>query len=131
MKKNFLYTTLVLLFLCSLCACGSSDDDESIDVNNAVGTWMCIKSTDTYKGVTSDGLLVGAQISIKNNGTYTSTSTNFGTTGTYTIKGNTITAKNNRGETFIVTVSIRGDEMTWNGTSSTGVSFSYLFAREF
>ena len=130
MKKLFIFLALMLPIVCSYCAC-SSDDDDNIDINSAVGTWMCTKSTDTYQGYTLNGLLVGAQIVIKSDGTYTSTSTNFGSLGTYTLKGNTITAKNNRGETFIVTVSVNGDKMTWNGTSSTGVTFYYIFAREF
>ena len=65
MKKLFVFLALMLPIVCSLCACSSSDDDnENIDINSAVGTWMCTKSTDTYQGYTSEGLLVGAQIVI-------------------------------------------------------------------
>ncbi|MBQ5872455.1 MAG: lipocalin family protein, partial [Bacteroidaceae bacterium] len=88
-----------------------------------------VKSTDTYQGMSQDGLLVGAQIKINENGTFTSTSYNFGRSGTYTYKGNQITAKSSAG-TFVVTVTIDGDKMTWRGTSSTGVSFQYVFQRE-
>ena len=56
---------------------------------------MCVESQDTSNGQTYEGLLVGAQITIRNNGTYTSTSTSFGSSGTYVLNENTITAKNN------------------------------------
>ncbi|MBQ8715340.1 MAG: lipocalin family protein [Prevotella sp.] len=54
-------------------------------------------------------------VTIKNNGTYTSTASTFGYSGTYTISGNSITAKSDSGDTFVVTVTISGDKMTWNG----------------
>lgn len=122
---------LVVMMMPLLSACGDDAKEEGgIDVKKAVGTWMCTKSTDTYQGKSYDGLLVGAQITIKSDGTYSSTSSSFGTSGTYTINGNTITAKNNKGDTFVVDVSISGDSMTWKGTASTGVQFSYVFVRE-
>lgn len=121
----------VLMFALALpmiVAC-SNDESEPFDIKKAVGTWMCVKSTDTYQGMSQDGLLVGTQIKINENGTFTSTSYNFGRSGTYTYKGNQITAKSSAG-TFVVTVTIDGDKMTWRGTSSTGVSFQYVFQRE-
>ena len=110
-------------------ACGSDDVNDNL-VTSAIGTWMCTQSTDTYKGYASQGLLVGAQVNIKSNGTYTSTAPTFGYSGSYTIKGNTITARSNSGDTFVVTASVSGDKMTWKGTSSTGVTFTYIFVRE-
>lgn len=109
---------------------GDDDQDEIINVKDAVGTWMCVESQDTSNGQTYKGLLVGAQITINSNGTYTSTSSNFGSSGTYVINKNTITAKNNYGDTFVVTVVIKDDRMTWDGTSSTGVKFRYVFIKE-
>lgn len=124
---------LMLVSAFAVTACGNDDGDEVVTPNNAqqaIGTWMCTSSKDTYQGYTSTGLLVGAQITIKSDGTYTSTASSFGTSGTYKFNGNTITAKNNQGDTFVVTVTISGNTMTWNGTSSTGISFTYVFARE-
>ncbi len=40
-----------------------------------------------------------------------------------------ITAKSSAG-TFVVTVTISGNKMTWNGTASNGVTFHYVFQRE-
>lgn len=123
---------LMAMMMPMIMACGSDDDESEDDalLAKAIGTWMCTQSTDSYRGYTSQGLLVGAQVSIKSDGTYTSTARTFGYSGTYTIKGNTITAKSGSGDTFMVTMSISGDKMTWKGTSSTGVTFNYLFVRE-
>ena len=130
MKEN-LFRMMALMMVVMLgfgfVSC-SNDDDDSLETK-AVGTWMCTNSTDVYMGYTSDGLLVGAQVTIKGDGTYTSTASSFGSYGTYTIKGNSITAKNLDGETFVVKVNVSGDKMTWEGTSSTGVTFKYIFTR--
>ena len=91
---------------------------------------MCVESYDTSYGETYSGLLVGAQITIKSDGTYTSTASSFGASGTYVINQNTITARNNRNETFVVSVTIKGNSMKWEGTSSTGVKFKYTFKKE-
>ena len=127
---------LMAIALPLIVACGSdgdNDDDGSRDselVTKAVGTWMCTQSTDSFDGKSYDGMMVGKEVTINSNGTYTSTSSTFGYNGTYSIKGNTITAKSKGGATFVVTVSISGDKMTWNGTASNGTTFQYVFARE-
>ncbi len=124
---------LLLLVLPMTIACSSKDDesnDSPFNINDAIGTWMCIQSTDTYQGYSQTGLLVGAEITINNNGTYTSTSSNFGYNGTYTTNGNKITAKSVSGSTFVVTVSISGSKMIWKGTASNGVNFDYVFQKE-
>ncbi len=135
MKKTRFWSILmlVMLSLSLTISCGSDDDEDLQDTSlqsAAVGTWMCTKSTDSYKGTSAEGLLVGKQITIKNDGTYTSTSSNFGYSGTYSINGNTITAKNTSGDTFIVTVKINNRNMYWEGTASTGVTFDYTFTKE-
>ena len=128
------YMIAVVFTFFTLSSCGSDEEktetSTQINVNQAVGTWMCTSSTDTYEGKTYTGLLVGAQVTIKNDGTYTSTSSSIGKQGSYVMNGNTFTAKNSSGDTFVVKVSINGNTMTWQGTSSTGVSFHYVFAKE-
>ena len=126
---------LMVITLPALVACGGDDDNndsgarDSELVSKAIGTWMCIESSDTYGGYTSTGLMVGKEVTINKNGTFTSTSSTFGASGTYTISGNQITAKSNAG-TFVVTVNISGNKMVWNGTASNGVTFHYVFQRE-
>ena len=137
MKQLKIWSMMMLMAMALplMVACGGDDgnDDGSRDtelIKKAVGKWMCTESTDSYQGQTYSGLLVGKEIAIYANGTYTSTSSSFGHSGTYAVKGNTITAKNQAGDTFMVTVGINGDQMVWNGTSSTGVTFRYVFIRE-
>ncbi len=96
----------------------------------AIGTWMCVESIDTQQnGASYSGLMIGKQVTINSDRTFTSTASSFGYSGTYTISGNKITAKSSSG-TFVVTVSVVGDKMTWNGTASNGVRFKYVFVRE-
>ena len=134
MKKINFLSILMLMIMPMFMACGS-DDKNSNNVpaeelaKMAVGTWMCTESTDTYQGETVRGLQVGKEITIKDNGTYTSTSSSMGYSGTYTTSGNSFTAKSSAG-TFVVSATINNNKMTWNGTASNGVSFKYVFTKE-
>ena len=133
--KNFKYMrlSLMMIMVVMMTACGGDDNDGNIDVNQAVGTWMCVQSTDTYRGQSVTGLLVGTEITIKADGTYTSTASSstsvMGKSGTYTINGNTITARTS-GYTFVMTASFNGNRMTWDGTATNGVNFHYIFQKE-
>lgn len=130
-RKSFLRVMAIMLVsTLSLVFSSCSKDDENekpLNVADAIGTWMCVESTDTSYGQAHSGLLVGAQITIKSDGTYTSTASSFGATGTYVVNENTITARNNSGDTFVVKVTIKDNRMVWEGTASTGVKFKYVF----
>lgn len=132
-KLRFLsILTLMVMAMPLLVACGDDDDNGPSGnelVSKAVGTWMCVESTDAAQGYSYDGLMVGKEVTIKADGTYTSTAPTFGYSGTYTISGNQITAKSSSG-TFVVTVSISGNRMTWSGTASNGTTFRYVFTKE-
>ena len=124
---------LMVMTMSLTMGCSKDSDDSPKDsefVKQAVGTWMCTESTDTQQnGASYSGLMIGKQVTINSDGTFTSTASTFGYSGTYTISGNKITAKSSSG-TFVVTVSIAGDRMTWDGTASNGVQFKYVFVRE-
>ena len=138
MKKIKLLSFLLLsLFIVPfVTSCGDDDENDNDNVtdseliNKAIGTWMCTQSKDEQQGQSYDGLMVGKEITINNNGTYTSTAQSFGYTGTYSVSGNIITARSNNGSTFVISTSIKGDKMTWDGTASNGVTFKYVFQRE-
>lgn len=135
MRKMNLLRMMALMMVAALnvtfASCSGDDEKkEPINIADAIGTWMCVESYDTSYGETYSGLLVGAQITIKNDGTYTSTASSFGSSGTFVINENTITARNNRNETFVISVTIKGSSMKWEGTASTGVKFKYTFTRE-
>lgn len=106
---------------------GATDGDL---ISKAIGTWMCTESTDTQQGKSYQGMMVGKEVTINAGGTYTSTAPSFGYSGTYSVSGNKITAKSDTGGTFVITVTIKGDNMTWEGTASNGVTFKYIFQRE-
>lgn len=126
---------LAILMVPMMVSCGGDDekdDNPSGDdlIIKASGTWMCTQSVDAMNGQSLQGLMVGKEITINPNGTYTSTAPTFGYSGTYTVSGNKITAHSDAGGTFLINVSISGDRMTWDGTASNGVSFRYIFERE-
>jgi len=131
MKKTlkFLSMMMLVMVLPMVTACKHGDDDP-FDINKAYGTWMCTDSEDYYQGYKQEDLFVGAQITINPDGTFTSTSSSFGLVGTYTYKGNQITASSSSG-TFILNVKFDDNysEMEWRGTTSNGVSFEYDFRR--
>jgi hypothetical protein len=134
MKKMKLWSIMMLVvMMIPLVISCSKDDDNGPSGDElkkqAIGAWMCTESRDEGGGRVYNGLMVGKEVVIKANNTYTSTSSTFGYTGTYNLSGNTITAKSNTG-TFVVNVKISGNKMTWQGTASNGTTFKYTFVRE-
>lgn len=132
-QVNNLILRLVISLLIPLVSSCSNDDESSSDtdlITNAIGTWMCTQSVDTQNGESFQGLMVGKEVTINSDGTYSSTAQTFGFTGTYSVSGNKITARSSNGGTFVITVTINGDRMVWEGTASYGVSFRYTFERE-
>ena len=126
---------LSILMIPLMVSCGDNDEKDNTPsgddlIIKASGTWMCTQSVDAMNGQSLQGLMVGKEITINPNGTYTSTAPTFGYSGTYKVSGNKITAHSDAGGTFLINVSISGDRMTWEGTASNGVSFRYIFERE-
>ena len=129
---------LAVLMMPLVASCGGDDSSDggggratdSELISKAIGTWMCTESTDTQQGKSYQGMMVGKEVTINAGGTYTSTAPSFGYSGTYSVSGNKITAKSDAGGTFVITVTIKGDNMTWEGTASNGVTFKYIFQRE-
>lgn len=124
---------LMAMVMSLMTSCSKESDNSAQDgelIKQAVGTWMCTESTDTQQNGTSySGLMIGKQVTIKSDGTFTSTASTFGYSGTYTVSGNKITAQSSSG-TFVITVSVKGNSMNWSGTASNGVRFNYTFIRE-
>lgn len=133
-KKIFSYLLIVLplVMIAPLMTACSNDDKEDeyiIKVEDAIGKWYCVKSTDISGGYTMENLFVGHIVTINGDGTYTSTSSSFGTSGTYAITGNKILVITNDGQRrFVLTVSIKGGSMIWKG-SGEGVTFTYIFEK--
>ena len=128
----------ILLFVMMMpfvASCGGDDEKSEVIsdgdlISKAIGTWICTQSIDTQSGQSYQGMMIGKEITIYANGTYTSTAQSFGYTGIYSVSGNTITAKSNSGGTFVFSVTFSGTKMIWEGTANNGVSFKYTFNRE-
>lgn len=132
---KLLSTLLAILVIPMMVSCGDDDEKNSTPSGDdliimASGTWMCTQSVDSQNGQSYQGLMVGKEITISPNGTYTSTAPSFGFSGTYSVSGNKITAHSDAGGTFLINVTINGDRMTWDGTANNGVTFRYIFERE-
>ena len=120
---------VMMMPLATSCGSDSDSDENTVDVSKAVGTWYCIRSTDKSGTYSLDNLFVGQSVTIYSNGKYTSTSSSFGTSGTYKINGNKIIVNTDSGRAFMITVSFSGNNMTWTG-SGEGVTFTYVFEKE-
>lgn len=109
-----------------------SDDDENgntvINVKEVVGIWTCTASTDYVNGKPIIGYMVGESITISEDGKFSSTISSIGK-GTWKLDGNKISAKNTYGDTFDATLTVNGNTMKWNGTSSEGISFKYTWKK--
>ncbi len=136
MKKLKIWSMMMFIAMAlpMMVACGDdgggSDSSANALKKQAIGKWMCITSYDIQNGKIMTDLMVGKEVTIMSNNTYTSTSSSFGYSGTYTISGNTITAKSSKGATFVVDVTFRDDKMYWEGKASNGVTFGYMFVKE-
>ena len=111
----------------------SSDDDgdggsQDINAQEVFGTWTCTESTDNVNGQSMFGYMVGKSITISEDGKFSSTASSIGN-GTWVLDGNKISAKNTSGDTFNATLSVSGNTMKWNGSSSQGVSFNYTWKK--
>lgn len=107
----------------------NKDEKESRmeDISKAVGTWSCIRSTETYQGVNQEDLVVDGKVCINIDGTYTSTIEAIGYKGTYSYDGKRIEVTKSSGESFIIEISINNRRMTWRGIYKNGTSFYYIF----
>ena len=137
--KLLTFQVLSIISVLLVASCSSSNGNElqtseegsnETLLSQAIGTWMCTKSTDVQGTNTYNNLMIGKEITIYPNRTFSSTAETIGYSGSFTINGNKITAKNNNGDTFLINVSFSGDKMYWEGTSSQGISFNYTFERE-
>lgn len=124
-----LVVTVTAMFFTS---CSSSDDDDNssqvINVQEVAGTWTCTASTDKVNGQSITGYMVGKSITINEDGKFSCNASTIGN-GTWVLNGNTISAKNTAGDTFTIILSVSGNTMKWNGTSSQNVSFNYTWKK--
>ncbi len=117
---------LACMLSIGLNSCGSDDGglipepSEPIDITDIVGGWRCASGTPSE--------MVGQIFTINENYTFTCTSPLFGTSGTFTLTGNTMMLQS-AGVSFTIHVSLMGGQMRWNGSSSDGIAIQYTLAR--
>lgn len=125
MKKIFSFLTIALIAICafSFASCSSDDDDEKFSTSDVVGTWV------TTSIQTSDGTWVDltkplyasqrAYANFKSDGTYIGWGSLGNGTGTWKLKGNTLTTYVD-GEVYITykNITLNGNDMS--GTMSQG-----------
>lgn len=133
MKTNKILSILIMLVVSvtamSFTSCSSDDDgDKDVNVQEVVGTWTCTASIDKMDGKTITGYMVGESITICEDGEFYSTTSSIGN-GIWVLNGNQISAKNNYDDTFNATLTVSGNTMKWNGTSSQGVTFIYTWKK--
>lgn len=136
MNTNKIWSILAMLVVSVttmfFMSCSSDDDGDGskdINVQEVVGTWKCTASTDNVNGKPITGYMVGESITISEDGKFYSTASSIGN-GTWVLNGNKISAKNTYGDTFSATLTVKGNIMKWNGTSSQGVSFNYTWQKD-
>ena len=100
----------------------------SSDITTFQGTWKCISSIDIVEGKEISNYMKGHYLQVNADGTYTSTSEEMGK-GIYIVQDNCFVAQNESGATFTATISVAGNQLTMEGTSSYGVSFTYYFVK--
>ena len=134
--KN-LWGLLSFMMVAMLCvgfiSCNKEDSySTSVNVSDLVGTWDCTESTDYWDGGSKEGALVGKYIIIESNGTYNSNSSTV-YSGSYTLSGNTLTVRSNKGRKFTATVSINKTKgtMLLEGSTDDGYTFSYKFKKRY
>lgn len=137
MKKLFLSALIsmaAIVFVTTFntsCSSNSDDIETPTDVSVYIGSWICTSSTDVNEK-TGDPLsdkLKGETITIKSDGTYTSSSSNFGKTGKYVLNGNILTVTKNDGQTLMISISYHSGSMIWEG-SANGYRFHYEFSKQ-
>ncbi len=74
------------------------------------------------------GLMVGKQITMNENGTFSSTYPGLGSSGTFTLSGNTISGQSGLGS-FTIVANIADNVMRWTGTAVDGSTFEYSLTR--
>ena len=136
MKKNVFLVLMSVLVCAGFAACGSDDDNsnETVDLSKMVGTWVCTASqdwwtTDNGSGSATD-VMKGVTLTINSDGTYKSSSSNFGLSGQWSVSGSSFSAKSSSGRVMTGTVTVSGNSMRLKGSTADGYTFDYSFERK-
>ena len=132
MKKCIYYcASVVIIFACvlSICSCSNDDDNGPSGISRVYGAWICISSTDYNGSENYKNLFVGQILIINADNTYSSTSSDFGKTGTWSVSGNTFVARTSTGKSINATFTVNSSTLKLSGRASNGFNFNYTFEK--
>lgn len=95
-----------------------------------VSVWRCSSSTTTYKGSTYSDVLKGETLTINQDGTFKSTSSYIGKSGTWTQKENILYVSSTDGGNITLEFTLSSTILIAKGTNDAGESFDCTFVKE-
>lgn len=95
-----------------------------------VGVWKCTSSTSTYKGGTYTDVLKGETLTINSDGTFKSTTSYIGKSGTWLQKDNTLFVSSTDGGNIFLDFTLSATTLIVKGSNDTGESFDCTFVKE-
>ena len=98
--------------------------------NTLVGTWKCSSSTTTFHGATYTDYLKNTLLTVNADGTFTSTSSDIGKSGTWKQTNDTITLSSTDGGIVTLSFSLNYNTLTVQGNNSKGETFECVFIRQ-
>lgn len=127
----FLAAMVAVVATCTSCSSDSDDIETPSDPSVYAGTWVCTSSTDVSEktGESISNHFKGESITIKSDGTYTSSAVNFGYKGKYVVNGSSLTVNTSTGQTLSLSIAYRSGTMIWEG-SANGYRFHYEFSKQ-
>lgn len=95
-----------------------------------VGVWKCTSSISTYKGGTYTDVLKGESLTINSDGTFKSTTSYIGKSGTWSQKDNTLYVSSADGGNITLDFTLSATTLTVKGSNDSGESFDCTFVKE-
>lgn len=102
----------------------------NITTSTLVGVWKCTSSTSTYKGGTYADVLKGETLTIYSNGTFNSTTSWIGKSGTWSQKDNILYVSSPDGGNITLEFTLSSTTLKVKGTNDAGESFDCTFVKE-
>ncbi len=99
-----------------------------INAEDLYGLWECVSSLDQNDSEKYEDLIKGESLTILSSGTYYSSSSILGESGSYSVDGNTFTATTVSGDYYYAVFSIKDGFLTLTGNAN-GFDFTYVFMK--
>ena len=99
-------------------------------VTTLVGIWKCTSSITTFKGGTYTDVLKGETLTINSDGTFKSTTSHIGKSGTWLQKDNTLYVSSTDGGKITLEFLLSATTLEVKGSNDAGESFNCTFVKE-